>query len=448
MSSTSLDILNPSNGLNEHTDPFSDESFEDFYSKNTALLEDMKRQCKQMQVNMYIIQLQRLAGSIDLNRDLILEIIARPEAQFWDADQTWDVEAILDEIPLSPDELDGLNETVGQLEGHLLAKIMHVIEEEFKRTGLVKMEDASSVVLSMLSIPSQRKLQRWLEANVGKRSKRTQTMGGGDNKNIRRLSAVPAAHLRNPRDMSYRDLQSECKRRGLPATGKKDELLGRLAVGERALEVDTSPVVSSSIGTIGSAKAKIGGRDPNARFKYRQQAVVFWKAEDDSSPPNDNDYYDVIVRMNKDTKEGTYRVQYKAAGDKKNEYTGEIENNVEEQFLQPVMRKKPMRKRTATMMEGCSQEAGHIGVIDTDDMLMMATPPLITTSSIGGLTADDSGALVADDHQAKRVRQSEPDCASVSDPDSDFDSDNEDGAHPLKFHGNPDALDSCGCRHG
>jgi len=347
MSSTSLDILNPSNGLNEHTDPFSDESFEDFYSKNTALLEDMKRQCKQMQVNMYIIQLQRLAGSIDLNRDLseceplaflgfsqllpapttqnantpppVLEIIARPEAQFWDADQTWDVEAILDEIPLSPDELDGLNETVGQLEGHLLAKIMHVIEEEFKRTGLVKMEDASSVVLSMLSIPSQRKLQRWLEANVGKRSKRTQTMGGGDNKNIRRLSAVPAAHLRNPRDMSYRDLQSECKRRGLPATGKKDELLGRLAVGERALEVDTSPVVSSSIGTIGSAKAKIGGRDPNARFKYRQQAVVFWKAEDDSSPPNDNDYYDVIVRMNKDTKEGTYRVQYKAAGDKKNE---------------------------------------------------------------------------------------------------------------------------------
>ena len=88
-------------------------------------------------------------------------------------------------------------------------------------------------------------------------------------------------------------------------------------------------MLSNLSATPGIGRSKDKSKDKTGvvrEFRYRQEVLVFWKDEDDTSPPNENDYYPAVVAGStyKDpTEEGKYRVQYQAEGDKKGKYTGE-----------------------------------------------------------------------------------------------------------------------------
>lgn len=459
---------------------------------------DINAYCIQTSVSMGVQQLQRLAGTSNLDRAQVLKIVGSPEADFWE----WDVEAVLDVIPLSQSEHEQLNSAISKLEGHVVADVMKIMESTIEQTGLDEYHSASSVTLDMLPIPTQRKLQRWVEDNTGKRG--LTKVGVAKSK----ISLPAASELKA---MNYRELQAECKRRGLRC-GKKQEMLDRLAAdsfSRRVADVDTdieantailSEKVENQVMPVQSTTSGAGASKRNARvaktFRYRQEVFVFWKDENDQSPPNDSDWYPAIVtgNMKKDpTEEGKYRIQYQAEGNKKGQYTGEYENNVEERFLRPVMR-KAMRK---AKRKAAKQEPVE-GLMGMEMMDYEATEPqgaqematLPPTTSMAALAADITYGVEDNKHSIKRQCQvfappvllsayphfpispvvpvapgstrndsSNSPCVKLplvikreseadSDSDSDCYSEHEDGPGPLKFRGNPDALDSYGCRHG
>ena len=133
---------------------------------------------------------------------------------------------------------------------------MQMIKSEFKLSIDDDTEaDTSTLMLHMLPIPSQRKLQRWVEARAGKGDKAKGGVG----------------------DMG--------------GVGGKKGSLKKQRKGAVKKESDQST------------------RRPTATFVYRQHVRVEWKAEDDTSPVTADDWFECKVIANRDTTPGTFRVQ-------------------------------------------------------------------------------------------------------------------------------------------
>ena len=140
---------------------------------------------------------------------------------------------------------------------------MQMIKSEFKLSiGDDTEADTSTLMLDMLPIPSQRKLQRWVEARAGKGGKAKGGVG---------------------------DMGGVGGKKGSLKKQRKD-----------AVKKETGAVKKES---------DQSARRPTATFVYRQHVLVEWKAEDDMSPATDDDWFECKVIANRDTTPGTFRVQ-------------------------------------------------------------------------------------------------------------------------------------------
>mmetsp|Transcript_76726 Transcript_76726/g.220277 ORF Transcript_76726/g.220277 Transcript_76726/m.220277 type:complete len:381 (+) Transcript_76726:753-1895(+) len=359
-----------------------------------------------------ILRLDRLNGGNGgeslklLTRDLVYKLVEHSETEAGDA--VWDLEAVLDRISLTPKELMKIDNSIKKMTGNLLVDIMQMIKSEFKLSiGDDTEADTSTLMLDMLPIPSQRKLQRWVEARAGKGGKAKGGVG---------------------------DMGGVGGKKGSLKKQRKD-----------AVKKETGAVKKES---------DQSARRPTATFVYRQHVLVEWKAEDDMSPATDDDRFECKVIANRDTTPGTFRVQYKDDSDKKGRYTGDIENNVPEHRIRAVRKKTPVRKRKAAAVEEVTSSEGGGGdsAMDIEPVASCgAAVPSSTVPSITALGAEDTGALDGcEPDQPKRQCQRASPYSGLglgSDSDSDSDSD-EEGNGPIKFDGNPNALDPYGCCYG